>query len=96
MPERRAHPRTAARTGPGGRRVRAWGWSNNRFIDKNGVIPPGTIFVHTRDGHPSTPSQPFSIGHTGFVIEDLGTQYRTIEGNASDSVRSNEIGRAHV
>jgi peptidoglycan hydrolase-like protein with peptidoglycan-binding domain len=70
--------------------IRAWGVDGGRFIPAVSV-PPGACFVMNRGTTtPTPPTEPFSIGHTGFVVEDRGSAVLTIEGNSHDSVRSVE------
>lgn len=67
--------------------IRAWGHSRGRLLDA-AAIPPGAILVINREGATTPPSQPFSKGHTGIVVEDLGDRVHTIEGNCDDAVRA--------
>lgn len=73
--------------------IRAWGVQGGRFLTVGATVPPGAIFVQNKDGTHTTPEVAFAKGHTGFVLEDLGDRVRTIEGNASNSVKSNVRGK---
>lgn len=58
-----------------------------RWLDKADIFEPGAVFVMSRDGSDSDPSQAIRAGHCGLVIEDLDNGYViTVEGNVTNAV----------
>ena len=68
--------------------TRKWAEKEGVWREEIGYCFPGELFVMGRRGSGSDSTRSATAGHIGIILFDEGDSVRTVEGNASNGVRS--------